>query len=170
MVSRQRGFTLVELVVSISLIAIALMGVAYSLQFSVRYSADPLWQSKAISLATSYSEEILRQPYDALSRTSTLGVCNPCTPENRFGPEQESRANGINQFNDVDDYHGLNEKTHNVLGEPRENYRNYQVAIRVAYAGKELGLDQQQSAKRIELKITPPGQKPLYYVFYRGNH
>lgn len=168
MVNRRHnfGFTLVELVVAISLIGIALLGVTYSLQFSVKYSADPLWQSKTLSLAKAYSEEILAQQFD---EKSPIRPCSSCTVENSFGPENEKRSDGINQFDDVDDYHGLREVTRNVLGEPRLGYDNYQVSIQVSYAGNELGLKAQQ-AKRINLEITPPGQKPQHFVFYRSNH
>lgn len=164
------GFTLIELVVAISLIGIALLGVTYSLQFSVRYSADPLWQTKTLSLATAYREEILAQAFDETSPAQALTPCQPCTPESRFGADNERRGKSLNQFDDVDDYHGVNEQTLNILGEPREGYANYHVAINVSYAGHELGLQKPQSAKRIDLTITPPGQKAQQFVFYRGNH
>lgn len=163
------GFTLIELVIAISLIGIALLGVTYSLQFSVRYSADPLWQSKTLSLAKAYTEEILAQPFDERSRHGNLSPCTPCTSPAQLGPDNESRGQGINQFDDTDDYNGLSEKTHNVLGEPRAGYKNYQVDISVVYAGQELGLARDDGAKRIDLLITPPGQKAQSFVFYRGN-
>lgn len=163
------GFTLIELVIAISLIGIALLGVTYSLQFSVRYSADPLWQSKTLSLAKAYTEEILAQPFDEDSPHGSLSPCSVCTASTQLGPDNERRGKGINQFDDVDDYNGLNEETHNVLGEPREGYKNYHVNINVAYAGKELGLERDQGAKRIDLVITSPGQKAQSFVFYRGN-
>lgn len=166
---RQRGFTLVELVIAVSLISIALLGVAYSLQYSVRYSADPLWQSKSVVLAQAYADEILGQRFDELSPAQ--GPCHPCTAANNFGPEQEQRGEGRNEFDDVDDYSGLNEATLNILGEPRPEYRRYLVAVDVAYAGLEIGLSDNKLAKRIDIAITAPGQsQPLSFVFYRGNY
>ena len=56
---RQAGVTLVELVISIVIISVALVGVLLVMNQTTRHSADPLVQHQAVAAAQSYLEEIL---------------------------------------------------------------------------------------------------------------
>ena len=51
----QQGFTLIEMVITIAILAIALVTVAQSLQFSAQFGADTLWQTKTVELVQAYS-------------------------------------------------------------------------------------------------------------------
>lgn len=59
----QQGMTLIELVLSIVIISVAVVGVMQSSSFSVGRSADPLLQYQSIAIAESYLEEVLLQAY-----------------------------------------------------------------------------------------------------------
>jgi MSHA pilin protein MshD len=65
--SRECGFTLIELVVTMLIISIAALGVMYSLSLGLRHQSDAIWQPKAVALAGSYMEEILGRRYDEQS-------------------------------------------------------------------------------------------------------
>jgi MSHA pilin protein MshD len=85
MFNKQRGATLIELVVAIVIISIAITGVIVGTSRITRGSADPMIYSQAQAIAEAYLEEILLKEFS----------CGG-------GPEGgETRAT----YNDVDDYH-----------------------------------------------------------------
>ncbi len=79
-----RGFTLIEVIVLITVAAIAMVGVLIVFQTSVRSSADPQVQKQALAVAEALLDEILLASYDPVPGTGA------------------TRA----EFNDVDDYAG----------------------------------------------------------------
>lgn len=86
-VHRQSGVTLIELIISIVVIAIAIGGVLGVLSASVGRSADAMVMSQAVAIAEAYLEEITLKSFD-----DPDGV--------------DGEANRID-FDDVDDYDGL---------------------------------------------------------------
>ena len=72
-INNQAGITLVELIVSIVVIAVAVTGVLLAVQFTTRHSADPMIRQQAVAIADAYMEEILLRPYadpDGISESS----------------------------------------------------------------------------------------------------
>ncbi len=87
--SRQPGFTLVELIVLIVVLAVSLVGILLVYSTSVRGSADPLSSKQALAAAEAMLEEIQLAAF--------------CDPAGGFsGPA--TQANRQN-FDDVGDYH-----------------------------------------------------------------
>src|SRR5690606_11047646 len=84
---RQRGVTLMELVVSIVVVAIAASAVLGVLSHSVGRSADAMAMSQAVAIAESYLEEIMLKPF--------------------ADPDGTSGETARTSFDDVDDYDGL---------------------------------------------------------------
>ncbi len=84
---RERGVTLIELVISIVVIAIAASAVLGVLSRSVGRSADSMVMSQAVAIAEAYLEEITLRPF--------------ADPDGVDG--EVNRAD----FDDVDDYNGL---------------------------------------------------------------
>jgi MSHA pilin protein MshD len=84
--TRERGVTLIELVVTITIIGIAVVSVVGALSGSAVQSANRMIQQQAASIATSYLDEIMQKPY---------------TDPN--GGIETTR----NQFDNVGDYAGL---------------------------------------------------------------
>lgn len=80
---RPRGFSLIEVIVLIAVVAVAMVGVLIIFQTSVRSSADPQVQKQALAVAEALLDEILLASYDPVAGAGT-------------------RAD----FNDVDDYAG----------------------------------------------------------------
>jgi MSHA pilin protein MshD len=68
---RAHGFTLVELVVTIAVLAIALTGILLALNKNIQHSADPMIEQQAVNIAEAYLDEILNQSY-----TDANGVCS----------------------------------------------------------------------------------------------
>ncbi len=132
-----------ELIATIVIVAIALTGIAYSVQFGTSNSSDTLVQVRATALAQAYLDEILGKRYDEKTRPRgvppcryTAGTARQCTAESAFGPDGiETRAT----FDDVDDYDGLMEgrgETNDLQdaeGNDRVGYDNFRVEVSVRY-------------------------------------
>ncbi len=74
-VSETSGFTLIELVISITIVGIAVTGTLLSINRSVRNSADPLVVQQALAVAGAYLEEILLMGYYDPDLGAGFGVC-----------------------------------------------------------------------------------------------
>lgn len=96
--ARQRGATLVEVVLFIVIIATALSAILGTLTLTVRRSADPLVARQALAIAESLLQEVMAQPY-------TLNDLDGGA--DAMGPEAgESRTSATSPFDHVDDYNG----------------------------------------------------------------
>lgn len=197
--SSSQGFTLVELIVTIVVLAVALVGITQMLQSGLGRSSDVLIQVRTASLAKAYLDEILGKRFDENSRNRGIPPCRgstgplgrrcskesgafPPQPE-LFGPDSETRAN----YDDVDDYHNLNEGfgTGNDLedaqGNQRAGYDNYTVNVQVRYinvgGGEEEAafnvnneLDDQYDAKLITITISHTSlPQDFIYAAYKSN-
>ena len=70
MTSRQRGFTLIELIIFIVVVGAALAGVLTVMNQVVQKSADPFLTKQAAALADSILEEVLQKAYNNPDGTS----------------------------------------------------------------------------------------------------
>ncbi len=84
MTPAERGFTLIELVISMVIISIGVTGILLVMNRTTASSADPMIQHQAIAIADAYLEEISTKSYSTQ-------------------PGSGSR----DQFDDVDDYKTL---------------------------------------------------------------
>jgi MSHA pilin protein MshD len=176
------GFTLVEMVATIVILSIALVGVASMVGLGSSNSANTLVQTRAIALAESYLDEILGRRFDERSAASGLAPCfglaggGRCTDEMDFGAEGGETSR--DEYDDVDDYHGLKEGDGEATaildaeGNTRAEYANYHVEVSVHYAGDDPvpGLTE-TDAKLITVTITTRDQDAGWeFSAYRGNY
>jgi len=117
---RQRGLTLIELIVFIVIVGAALAGVLSVLDLTTRHSADPMVRKQALAIAEAILEEAMTQPFtwcdpdDAAAATATQ-YADCAVGENNLAAEGgEARATAI-PFDNVNDYNGLVTAT-NVAG------------------------------------------------------
>lgn len=146
------GFSLVEMVATIVILAIALVSVSFMVSRGLTESADTYDQTRTTALAQAYLEEILGRRFDEETHPSGSPPCfglpsdsptpdRPCTPEADFGPDGDE--NERQEFDDVDDFHGLDEGDGtggpllDAEGNPRQGYDNFRVQVSLTYAGDQ---------------------------------
>lgn len=120
---RQRGMTLIELIVFIVIVSVALAGVLTVLNQTARGSADPLIRKQALAVAESVLEEVMAHPFtwcdpndvNAATATSAAVGVGPtfcATTVEAIGPEAgETRDNATTPFDNVNDHHGASINT-----------------------------------------------------------
>lgn len=143
---RQRGFTLIELVISMVVIAIAVAGVLLPFQFLVARSADPMIRTQALAIAEAYLEEVSLKP-----------VADP------DGGNEASRA----LYDDISDYDGLNGPVRDQEGNS-VGLDDYTAAVTVS-AANDLGIGGGNEL-RITVTVSHQGQAVVSLTGYRTNY
>lgn len=148
--NRTQGFSLIEMIIVITLIGFALAGLTASLYPRSIQTAEQITSVKSADLARSVLDEVMGRGYDQFSgvnggvpecAVSTISTPDQqlCTLPNNLGPDSgETDANGIlvkSLANDVDDFHGLRGRVEDVLDSDLSDagYRNFNVEIDVFY-------------------------------------
>jgi MSHA pilin protein MshD len=110
--ARCRGVTLVELIVTIVVVAVAVSGVLALVSATAARSAENMLQVQAVAIAESYLNEILQKPFGL----------DPCAP-----------ACTRTQMGKVGDYNGLVDVgAHDATGTAVTNLGSYTVQVTVA--------------------------------------
>lgn len=116
--ARQRGVTLIELIVFIVIIGVAVVGILGVLSLTTRNSADPLRHKQALMIAEGLLEEVELANFtfctpDSNDASTALNVagCNG-SPET-FGPEPGDER----PFDNVNDYGGSLTRFYNAAGQ-----------------------------------------------------
>ncbi len=145
-----KGFTLIELVIAMVVLAIAMSGVMLAINYATSHSADPVLRQQALAIAESYMEEICLK-----------AVSDP------DGTDSETlRA----LYDDVDDYHGLNDSgARDVYGNLLSGLSGYSVAVS-AIAQSFGPTAATVSGYRIEVTVTDPAGQALTLSGYRADY
>ncbi len=193
------GFTLIEMVIFISIISVAFTGIIMVFINTGKSSADPLVKIRTIELGQSFLEEVLLKKYD--ENTPVSGGCVDYASSTRCSsaPNGETvlQADGETRgtFDDVDDYHNLeycgdnvaagdslctgscsslvNESGNDISAE----YAGFSVCIQVNFAGNDLNSVSpgtgtsvlSNDAKRIDVIITDALNSRMTFTAYKLN-
>lgn len=119
-VFKQRGLSLIELLVFIVVVGVAVTGVLSVYSSTSRTSVDPMVHKQALAVAESLLDEVLSRPYtycdpdDTNAHTATSATIGTTPDEcattlEGMGPETgETRYSNITPFDNVNDYNGFN--------------------------------------------------------------
>lgn len=162
---RQRGLTLIELIIFIVVVSVALAGVLMVLNTTARGSADPVIRKQALAVVEAMLDEILSKSYqndpnDANNSSSTLG-CTPTTTPRCQANNVYDRAN----YNDVDDYNGWNQTgVFDQTGDPVQGLTGYRVSVAVAAPSALNGV----TGKQVTVTVNG-GAESVSLVGFRAN-
>jgi MSHA pilin protein MshD len=172
---RHKGFTLIETIVGMVVLAISFSVLTTLIHPVAQQSADQLHQVKAAELAQSVLNEIQNKAFDENSdmaggrvRCGETGADDCSTT---MGPEgTETRA----IFNDVDDYDGLvyaAGEIENSQGVVIDLYLGYSMRITVRNDANYDGSfpNDISTAKLITVTITTPTDFSMNFSTYRAN-
>ena len=144
-----RGFTLIELVISMVVVSIALGGVLMVMNYTVMHSADPMLQHQAVAIAEAYLEE-------AMLRSFT-------------DPDGVDGETDRDLLDDVDDYNGLNDVgARDQEGTAIAGLGSY--TISVAVANTDLNGISAANCKRVTVTVTHPSGINLTLSGFRTNY
>jgi MSHA pilin protein MshD len=100
---KNRGVSLIELIVFIIVISIASTGLFRVYTYSATRSVDPLIQVRAIELAQARLDEILALKYDANTPTGGIPACGATGNSITCNNTTDSDMNDVDDFNNVSD-------------------------------------------------------------------
>jgi MSHA pilin protein MshD len=144
---RESGATLIELIISIVIIAIAASAVLGLLSSTVGRSADAMVMSQAVAIAEAYLEEITLKSF--------------ADPDGVDG--EVTRVS----FDDVDDYDGLVDNgARDQFGAALAPLAAYTVTVSVAASTALAGVPG-ADAERIDVHVTYPGNGTVALTGYK---
>ncbi len=133
---RQRGFSLIELVMFIIIVSIAVAGMTGQFSQSASRSHEPLLRQKGVLLANFYMDEILRKKWNhntpAGGGCVDTGVGTNCNPGSPLAVAIGNDGQTLSAFDDIDDYHGLNDNPpQDQAGATLTGFGGYSVVVTV---------------------------------------
>lgn len=178
-IDRQRGLTLVELVVFIVVISVGLAGILGVMNLSMLNSTNPMLRKQQIAIAESLLEEIESKPFTWCdpddANLSTAKSRNDCaTSVQDLGPTAgEGRSDPLRPFDNVGDYHGF-QMNGGILnpadGSVIPALAGYKARVSVSQAGTALGLGDNSAALRIDVSVIAPDGSSFTLTGYRSRN
>ena len=181
---KQRGISLIELIVFIVVVSVALAGILQVMNVTGKSSADPLAHKQALAIAQALLEEVELMPFTfcdpddpaaALPTTTSTLLCakiDSTGPEVAFGAQvgDETRY-GPSFFDNVNDYNGCQMNTgvanagcdstgsigiRDISNNSIGPVAGYQASITVVPTGLAMGLPTANDALLISVTVTSP--------------
>jgi MSHA pilin protein MshD len=179
---RERGFTLVELIVFIVIVSTAVAGVLMTLDLSNRSSTDPMIQKQALAVAEALLEEVQLQPFtycdpddmpaaaNADNAAGCTGGAGGANDENKLplGPEAgETRTSSTTPFDNVSDYNGfsMGPGITDLSGAVVAGLESYSANVTVA--NQALGAVPASDSLLITVSVTGPANTTVVLHGYR---
>ena len=168
--SRQRGLSLIEVVIFIVVLGIGIAGLAVLYNQLTLASVDPVVRKQAVAIASSLMEEIQLRPFTfcdpddplVFTETSPLGCSSPAQRESgTIGPEAGESRYADPRFDNVSDYHGFSMagSIQDITSATINGLTGYSAGVQIVAAGGDfLPAVPVDDALRITVTVDgPPG-------------
>ena len=170
----QRGISLIELVVFITVVSVAVAGVLSVMNTAGEKSADPVARKQALAVAEGLLEEVTAQPFTwcdpddtAVTTATSAGAC--LTAE-AMGPEAGESRYAVPMFDNVNDYDGLSMSgIRGVADASTVLLAGYGAEVSVTQVGSSFGLADNAAALRIDVRVHGNGED-ITLTGYRFRH
>lgn len=169
-----RGFTLIEIIVSMVVLSIALSIVSTLIAPTEQKSADQILQVKAAELGQSFLNDISSRAFDENSdRAGGFLRCGEPKPDGSANPCSTSLGRDFGEttrdlFDDVDDFDTYKENF-NAKGDGlHSSYANFTIEVEVKLDGASLGLAP-EDAKLITVTVTTPLGTEIKFATHKAN-
>lgn len=178
-IDRQRGLTLVELVIFIVVISVGLAGILGVMNLSMLHSTNPMLRKQQVAIAESLLEEIESKPFtwcdpddaNVSTATSTSGCAT--TIQGLAPTSGESRSSQLQPYDNVGDYNDF-KMSAGILnpadGSAITTLAGYQASVSISQAGTALGLTDNTAALRIDVSVTAPDGSSFTLTGYRSRN
>lgn len=175
--SRQRGLSLIELLVFIVIVGVAVTGVLSVFSMNARASVDPAIRKQATAIAESLLDEVMSKPYtfcdpdDANAATATSPADCATMQETAMGPEAgETRYDNLTPFDNVNDYAGFTMNPINdITNTAVPGLGAYTATVRVQDAGAFNGMPAGETLL-VTVTVTAPGNQNVSLSGYRTRY
>lgn len=171
---RQRGVTLIELIVFIVIVSVGLAGILSVLNLTTRHSADPMIRKQMLAIAEGLMDEVAAQPFtwcdpDDPAAATAMNVAACATPEAIGAEGGETRGGAVTPFDNVNDYNGLAGITTGITGTAMP--LGYSAAITVAQDALGPGGAVVPAAAALRMTVTVSfGNENLVVEGYRTRY
>ena len=182
--TRQRGISLVELIMFIVIISIALAGILLVMNRVTGHSADTLLRKQALAIAESLLEEVELMPFtycdpndpsgnagDPVLTTSTASCTAGWSQDVTVGPVPAGEVRGDlnNPFDNVSDYGGYT--MNNITDLAGNTYTGYNASVAMTRAGTAfVGAADNGAALQITVTVTAPDSSQVVLDGYRTRY
>jgi MSHA pilin protein MshD len=172
---RQRGLSLIELVMFMVIVAVGIAGIAGVLNVTTQKSADPVASKQALAIAEALLEEIQLAPFtfcdpddvQATTATSSTACADPNLREDTLPLKAE--AGDARPFDNVSDYNGFSMTgIRDLAGASIAGLDSYAASVVVAPAA--LGSVSAGDALRIAVSVTGPGNTQVVVEGFRTRY
>lgn len=177
--NRQRGLSLIEVVIFIVVLGIGIAGLAVLYNQLTLASVDPLVRKQAVAIASSLMEEIQLRPFTfcdpddplVFTETSPLGCSSPAQRESgAIGPEAGESRYADPRFDNVSDYHGFNMagSIQDITNATINGLTGYSADVQIIAAGGDFpAAVPADEALRITVTVTGPANTQVVLQGYR---
>lgn len=176
--NKQRGISLVELIMFIVIISVALTGILMAMNTATLHSADPLIEKQGLAIAESLLEEVTAMPFTycdpddasaATATTATVGGTGCNATVEAIGAEAGETRGGVSPFDNVNDYHGLTlvgAGITDIAGNAIAGVENYTANVTVMETDLN-GISAPAAALQITVTVTRTGGYSVDVTGYR---
>lgn len=170
-ISKQSGFTLVETVIVIVMVAAMMAGMSSLFVTNVGNSASPFLRQRTLAVANAFMDEIQHKKWN--EATPVGGGCVNAGASCATGPgaipigtDGDARAN----YDDIDDYHGLNQSPpQDSSGTDMPGYAGFLVNVTVTQPGGVWNTIPAADVRLITVNVTSSNNETISISAYRLN-